>query len=157
MANLGGMTVESCGFQLLVRKMMTMPLIKQMMIGLGVMALWGQTTAVASAQPSTEAAVNQIFQSTVPLPGATKQQHQNRLNLQATLTQWLGAYQTVKKEDNHYLMIFEKGTLPIKMEFKPNGNPKSLSVVGCPVTSGPLSQAPRQYQQAISAYCKNKP
>jgi hypothetical protein len=132
---------------------MTMSLIKQITIMLGVVLLSGQTIALAADPPSTETTINQIFQSTVPLPDTTAQQQQNLLKLKATLTQWLGTYQTVKKEDNHYLMVFEKGTLPIEMKFKPNGNPKSLSVVGCPVTSAPLSQAPRQYQQAISAYC----
>jgi hypothetical protein len=139
---------------------MIMSLVKQMTIGLGVVVLWGQTTGstgskvlAAAAPPSTEASINQIFQSTAPLPGATAEQHQDLLGFKTSVVQWLGAYRAVQKQDNYYLLVLAKGTLPVTMEFQPNGAPKFLSIVGCPVTAVPVSKAPRQYQKAILAYC----
>lgn len=124
-------------------------------VGLGTAWILLQTPLSVLAEDKAEATLNQIFRSDTPLPGANAQEHQNRMMLKTSLTQWIGSYQGVREEKNHHLILFERGSIPVTVQFKENGEPKSVSVVGCPVTSAPISQAPLQYRKVLLSNCPN--
>lgn len=107
----------------------------------------------ASAQLSPEAVINQFFRSDVPLPGADSKDDRIRKTFKAGVIQWLGNYQGVQKENNRYQVRFEGGQVPVTVQFKPDGNPKSISVVGCPATSMPIAKAPSDWRQPLLANC----
>jgi hypothetical protein len=114
-----------------------------------------QTPLSVSAQNKAEATLNQIFRSDVPFPGTNAQEQQNLMMLKTSVTQWMGSYQGVREEKDRYLILFERGSIPVTIQFRENGNPKSVSVVGCPVTSAPVSQAPLQYRKVLLSNCPN--
>ncbi len=107
----------------------------------------------ASAQSATEETINQMFLSDVPLSGANAQEQQNRITIKTVLTDWLGQYQNVQEDGDHYLIQFEQGSIPVAMEFKENGDPMSFNIVGCPVTAVPVSQAASEYREALLTNC----
>lgn len=109
----------------------------------------------ASVQISAEETLNLFFLSDDPIPGATAQEHENRLLLRETVTQWLGSYEGVQPEAEHYRVLFEQGSIPVSVQFRKDGDPASITVVDCPVTSIPISQAPTQYREVLSTDCPN--
>ncbi|MBE9102607.1 hypothetical protein [Vacuolonema iberomarrocanum] len=112
-------------------------------------------TPVASANPSVEATLNQFFRSDVPFPGATAQEQETRLLLRETMLQWLGDYLGARPEADHFLILFEQGSIPVDVQFDENGEPDTLTVVDCPMTSVPISQAPAEYRESLSSDCPN--
>ena len=109
----------------------------------------------ASAQISAEETLNRFFLSDEPIPGASAQEHESRLMLRETVTQWLGSYEGVQPEAEHYRVLFEQGSIPVSVQFRKDGDPASITVVDCPVTSTPISQAPTQYREVLSTDCPN--
>jgi hypothetical protein len=66
------------------------------------------------------------------------------------LKKWLGAYQRILKEDNHYTAVFDRASLPLILELKESGDFKTFSF-GCPITrSISTSDAPKAFQQILS-------
>lgn len=121
---------------------------------LGIACLLVPMTALAaSAQLSVEETLNHFFWSDAPMPGANLEGQENRLQLRATVTQWLGDYQGVRAEDEYYSVLFERGSVPVTVQFRENGDPDSITVVDCPVTSVPISQAPAEYRNILSSDC----
>jgi hypothetical protein len=148
-----------------VRKITPMSLIKKLTLSSGIACLllpmlpWA-AVAQDSVQVSpsetmdpTEAIVDQIFLSDAPLPGANTEEQQNRIKIKTEAIQWLGRYQGVQKDGDHYLVLFEQGSVPITMEFRENGDPDAINVVACPVTEVPIAQAPSEYRETLLTEC----
>jgi hypothetical protein len=73
-----------------------------------------------------------------------------------SLKQWLGNYQKVQKVDStNYLGIFERGSVPISIDFKSDGSIEKYGMT-CPNVTKPLSlsQAPADLQKVL-APCPN--
>jgi hypothetical protein len=142
-----------------------MSLIKKLTLSSGIACLllpmlpWAavaQNSAQASPEETmdqTEAIVDQMFLSDVPLPGANAEEQQNRIKIKTEVSQWLGLYQGVQRDGDHYLVEFEQGSIPITMEFRENGDPDAINVVACPVTDVPIAQAPSEYRETLLAEC----
>jgi hypothetical protein len=113
-----------------------------------------RTIEIHSKTISAEEAIERIFKSDSPLPGATKEEHKNLMKVRASVLEWLGSYQGVQKENDHSMIMFEKGSVPVKVLFAENGNPDNITADECPTTSVPISQAPREYRKAL-ADCPN--
>jgi hypothetical protein len=147
-----------------VRKITPMSLIKKLTLSSAIAGLslpmlpWvviaqdSVQSASAGADP-TELTLEQFFLSDVPLPGANAEEQETRIEIKKVLTQWMGSYQSVQKDGDRYLVLFEQGSLPVTMEFDENGDPDSISFVGCPVTAVPISQAPSDYRELLSTEC----
>jgi hypothetical protein len=114
--------------------------------------------SLAAPKLSPEAVIDQFFRSDVPLPGSDPKYDQVRKTFKVGVTQWLGNYQGVQKENDRYLIEFEHGQVPVTVVFKQNGDPDKVNVVGCPITSVPISQAPSDWHKSLLANCsKLKP
>jgi hypothetical protein len=107
----------------------------------------------AVAQPSPLTTLDRIFRYNSSPPGNNIQDR----NLLLSLKQWLGAYQRVLGEGNNYTAIFDRGSLPLAVEFKDTGDLKTL-VVGCPITKAlSVSEAPIEIQKLTSRCTRSKP
>ena len=102
----------------------------------------------ASAQASALVALDKSFKTNTRANGETSP-------ILTSLKQWLGNYQKVQKIDaTNYLGIFERGSAPVTINFKPDGSIKNYQM-GCPVTKSlSRSQAPANLQQVL-ADCPN--
>lgn len=97
----------------------------------------------AQAQAAAQAAVDRSFTTNVGSNGKPNQ-------LFVSLKQWLGNYQKVRKQDETtYVGIFDRGSMPLEVNFKPDGSIENYGV-GCPVTKLPLSQAHPDLQKIFS-------
>lgn len=124
-------------------------------VGLGINFLLVQPITLAgSTQLSPEETINRIFTSDSLLPGATKEEHENLIKVRKGVLEWLGSYQGVRKENDRSVIMFEKGSVPVKVQFEENGDPKNITANECPTTSVPISQAPREYKKSLS-HCPN--
>ena len=110
----------------------------------------------ASAQASALVALDRSFKTNTRANGETSP-------LLTSLKQWLGNYQKVQKVDaTNYLGIFDRGSAPVTINFKPDGSILILRgfanenyQMGCPITkSASRSQAPANLQQVL-ADCPN--
>jgi hypothetical protein len=149
----------------LVRIIMLMSLIKKLTLSSAIACLllpmlpWvvvAQDSIQASSTETddpTESTIEQIFLSDNPLPGASAEGQQNRIQFKTVLTQWMGSYQSVQSDGDQYWVLFDQGSLPITMAFRENGDPDAITVVGCPVTAVPISQAPSDYRELLSTEC----
>jgi hypothetical protein len=71
-----------------------------------------------------------------------------------SLKQWLGNYQKVQKIDpTNYLGIFDRGSAPVNINFKPDGSIESYGM-GCPTAKISLKQAPVDLQKVLEK-CPN--
>lgn len=107
-----------------------------------------------SVKVTAEQMIEQTFRSDTPLPGSTQESHQNLMKIRSQVTGWLGNYQGVRREKDLSILVFERGTLPIKVSFIEDGKKASVAV-RCPTTSVPLSQAPREFQEEFAPICPN--
>jgi hypothetical protein len=95
------------------------------------------------AQVAAQAAIDRSFRTNVGSNGKPNP-------LFVSLKQWLGNYQKVRKQDETtYVGIFERGSLPLEVNFKTDGSIENYGV-GCPVTKLPLSQAHPDLQKIFS-------
>jgi hypothetical protein len=103
----------------------------------------------ALAQPSPEVEIDRIFRYDSPAPGSYGQ-----AGLSGMLQKWLGAYQRTVRDDNNYVVVFDRASLQLLVDVKDNGSFKSFTI-GCPVTKSlPLSDAPEDIQRLLSR-CRN--
>jgi von Hippel-Lindau disease tumor supressor len=116
-----------------------------------------RTVEIHAKTLSAEGVIEQIFRSETPLPGATTEEHQNLMKLKASVLAWLGSYRGVRSEKGRSVILFERGSVPVKVHFKDNGEPEEISAEECPVTSVPMAQAPSQFRQALSECPDLKP
>ena len=102
----------------------------------------------AQAQASALVALDKSFKTNTRANGETSP-------ILTSLKQWLGNYQKVQKVDaTNYLGIFERGSAPVTINFKPDGSIENYQM-GCPITkSASTSQAPADLQK-ILADCPN--
>ncbi len=101
----------------------------------------------AQAQSAAQAAVDRSFRTNIGSNGQPNQ-------LFVSLKQWLGNYQKVRQQDETtYIGIFERGSMPLEVNFKPDGSIDNYGV-RCPVTKLPLSQAHPDLQKIFSN-CSN--
>jgi hypothetical protein len=102
----------------------------------------------ATAQASAAIALDKSFKTNTRANGETSP-------ILTSLKQWLGNYQKVQKVDaTNYLGIFDRGSAPVKINFKPNGSIENYQM-GCPTTkSATRSQAPADLQKVL-ADCPN--
>jgi hypothetical protein len=108
--------------------------------------------SIASAKPaklSAEQVIDHTFRSDTPLPGSTPENHENLLKIRALVVSWLGNYQGVRAENGRSVIQFEQGSIPVTVNFRPNGEPDTVSGSECPTTSLRMSQAPREIQEAF--------
>jgi hypothetical protein len=97
----------------------------------------------AQAQVAAQAAIDRSFRTNVGSNGKPNP-------LFVSLKQWLGNYQKVRKQDETtYVGIFDRGSMPLEVNFKPDGSIENYGV-GCPVTKLPLSQAHPDLQKIFS-------
>jgi hypothetical protein len=148
------------------RKIITMSSLKKslaqithlIMIGLGIGCLLVQPITLAeSTKLSAEETINHIFTSDLPAPGATKEEHQNLMKDRASILEWLGSYQGVRKANDRSVIMFEKGSIPVKVQFEENGDPKEITANECPTTSVPIAQAPSEFRKELSECPNLKP
>lgn len=137
----------------LLKQLRSTPSIKIQGMALVVVPLMSVAAMASSVQLSAEKTLDHFFLSDEPIPGASAQEHEGRLVLRETVTRWLGNYKGVQTEDEHYRVLFEQGSIPVTVQFREDGNPDSITVVDCPVTSIPISQAPPQYREVLSSDC----
>jgi hypothetical protein len=121
-------------------------------IGLGTALALIQSVALAEPVKLTaEQAIEQIFRSDTPLPGSTEAEHQNLIRERTRVLGWLGSYQGVRQARNgRSIIVFERGSLPVKVIFRKNGEPDALTANECPTTSIPISQAPSDWRKELS-------
>ncbi len=102
----------------------------------------------AQAQASALVALDKSFKTNTRANGETSP-------ILTSLKQWLGNYQKVQKIDaTNYVGIFERGSAPVTINFKPDGSIENYRM-GCPITkSAAKSQAPADLQK-ILADCPN--
>lgn len=101
----------------------------------------------AQAQVAAQAALDKSFQTNTRANGEKSQ-------LLTSLKQWLGNYQKVQKVDaTNYVGIFERGSAPVTINFKPDGSIENYNM-GCPTTKVSRQQAPADLQK-ILANCPN--
>jgi hypothetical protein len=109
-----------------------------------------------SATPlSAETVIDQFFRSDVPLPGANPKSEQRRQAYKTGSIQWLGAYQGVRTEKNHVVILFENGQVPVTVAFKKNGDPDQLNLVSCPITAVPIAKAPKDWHKPLLKNCRD--
>lgn len=127
----------------------------QFAIGLGIVLLWIQPMAMAeSVRLSAEQVLEQVFRSDTPLPGSTEARHQNLLRVRSQVLEWMGSYQGVRAENGRSVISFERGSIPVRVLFRENGEPDAINASECPTTSVPISQAPSEYRELLSE-CPN--
>jgi hypothetical protein len=101
----------------------------------------------AQAQVSAQAALDKSFKTNTRANGENSP-------ILISLKQWLGNYQTVKKVGaTNYLGIFERGSVPVTINFKPDGSIDAYGM-NCPTTKVSLKQAPASLQKVLEK-CPN--
>ncbi|WP_295615113.1 hypothetical protein [Chamaesiphon sp. GL140_3_metabinner_50] len=101
----------------------------------------------AQAQASAQAALDKSFKTNTRANGENSP-------ILTSLKQWLGNYQKVQKIDaTDYVGIFERGSAPVTINFKPDGSIENYRM-GCPTTKLSRQQAPAALQK-ILANCPN--
>jgi hypothetical protein len=101
----------------------------------------------AQAQASAQVALDKSFRTNTRANGENSP-------ILVSLKQWLGNYKKVQKVDAaNYVGIFERGSAPVKINFKPDGTVESYGM-GCPTTKMSVKQAPADLQKVL-ATCPN--
>jgi|GEM_PF-2766748 len=72
----------------------------------------------AKAQPAPEVAIDRAFRYESSAPNLQSQQ------MLGSLKNWLGAYQRFRKDGNGYVVVFDRGSLPVDAKFKANDSIK---------------------------------
>jgi hypothetical protein len=97
----------------------------------------------ANAQASAAIALDKSFKTNTRANGETSP-------ILTSLKQWLGNYQKVQKVDaTNYLGIFDRGSAPVTINFKPDGSIENYNM-GCPTTKLSLKQAPADLQKVLA-------
>jgi hypothetical protein len=104
--------------------------------------------ALARSQVNAKAAVDRAFKTNTDSKGQPSQ-------IIVNLKQWMGKYQKTEAAGGSYSAIFDRGSVPIKVDSNDNGSVKAFGM-GCPVVpkSMSLSQAPPDLQKLLST-CPN--
>jgi hypothetical protein len=102
----------------------------------------------AQAQTSAATALDKSFRTNTRANGETSP-------ILTSLKQWLGNYQQVRKVDaTNYVGIFDRGSAPVTINFRPDGSIENYQM-GCPTTKSlSRSTAPANLQKLL-AECPN--
>ncbi|WP_310411613.1 hypothetical protein [Chamaesiphon sp. OTE_8_metabat_110] len=99
---------------------------------------------VANAQPAPEVVLDRAFRYESSAPTS-----QGR-GLLTSFQGWLGTYQRIRKDVSGYVVVFDRGSLPLDAKFKSNGSIESMTF-GCPISrSVSINDAPTDIRQALS-------
>ncbi|WP_309739071.1 hypothetical protein [Chamaesiphon sp. OTE_20_metabat_361] len=99
---------------------------------------------VANAQPAPEVVLDRAFRYESSAPTS-----QGR-GLLTSFQGWLGTYQRIRKDGSGYVVVFDRGSLPLDAKFKSNGSIESMTF-GCPISrSVSINDAPTDIRQALS-------
>ena len=102
----------------------------------------------AQAQPAPEIIIDRMLRSDSQSASSSDRNGA----LLASFKTWMGAYQRlISKDDNKFMAIFDRGSLPIEIRPKSNGSSIDSLSFGCPITKSlSMSSAPSNLQQALS-------
>jgi hypothetical protein len=102
----------------------------------------------AQAQAAPEIIIDRMLRSDSQ---STSSSDRNQALL-ASFKTWMGAYQRlISKDDNKFVAVFDRGSLPIEIRPKSNGSSIDNLSFGCPITKSlSMSSAPSNLQQALS-------
>ena len=93
------------------------------------------------AQPDPEVAIDRAFRY---------ESSSSQGNLIGSLKKWMGAYQRIAKDGDNYLVIFDKGSIPVGAKFTTSGSLETI-IFGCPRSkSVSISDAPEVIRQGLS-------
>jgi hypothetical protein len=102
----------------------------------------------ALAQPAPELSIDRIFRYESSSSGNATQS-----NSIVGLKKWLGAYQRIIRDDNNYVVVFDRASLQLIVELKDSGELKGFTV-GCPVSRSMFtSETPEEFQKLMTK-CK---
>lgn len=102
----------------------------------------------AQAQAAPEIIIDRMLKSDSQSSGSSDRNQ----GLLASYKLWMGTYQRlINKEDNKFMAIFDRGSLPIEIRPKSSGSAIDSLNFGCPITKSlSLSTAPSNLQKALS-------
>jgi hypothetical protein len=102
----------------------------------------------AQAQPAPEIIIDRMLRSDSQSSGSNDRNQA----LLASYKTWMGAYQRlINKDDNKFMAVFDRGSLPIEIRPKSSGSAIDSLSFGCPITKSlSLSAAPSNLQKALS-------
>jgi hypothetical protein len=101
--------------------------------------------SIASAQPAPEVVIDRIFRYE-----SSYSSNANQGSSIAALKKWLGAYQRIIRDDNNYVVVFDRASLQLIVELKDSGELKGFSV-GCPISRSIFtSETPEEFQKLIA-------
>jgi hypothetical protein len=93
------------------------------------------------AQPDPEVAIDRAFR----FESSSRQGA-----LIASLKGWMGSYQRIIKEENNYLAIFDRGSIPVGATFTTSGSLETI-LFGCPKSKSiSINDAPEGIRQELS-------
>jgi hypothetical protein len=99
---------------------------------------------VAKAQPAPEIVLDRLFRNESSAPNTQSRE------MLASLKQWMGSFQRIRKEGGGYVAVFDSGSLPLDAKFKANGSIETMNF-GCPKTKSlSIDSAPSSIRQTLS-------
>jgi hypothetical protein len=103
--------------------------------------------SIAQAQPAPEITLDRLFRYDASSSGLNIQ-YQRVLD---SFKNWMGSYQRIRKDnDRSFIVVFDRGSLPLDAKFKTNGSIDSLNF-GCPISrSLSLNDAPMDLRKQLS-------
>ncbi len=122
------------------RKIFNLKMINRVVVVLGIVLLLAQQIRLtALAETSPEIIIDRMFRYDSS-PAGNNNRDRAIVN---SLKKWLGAYQRLLLgEDNNYVAIFDRASLPLKVKLTDSGEIESFAF-GCPVTKSlSFHQAP---------------
>jgi hypothetical protein len=106
--------------------------------------------SIVQAQVAPEIVLDRLLRADAASSGASDRDRR----VLDSFKNWMGSYQRVRKDSNNgYIIIFDRGSLPLDAKFKPNGSVDSLTF-GCPISrSLSINDAPTNLHKQLSK-CK---
>jgi hypothetical protein len=109
--------------------------------------------SAAKAQSIPETMIDLFLRSNAPIPGVDSKTQQ----MYASMRNWLGPYQGVRKVGNEYLATFKYALLPVVVQLNGSGQIEGIGT-GCPRSESlSLRQAPKNLRQVWSKCTSLKP
>lgn len=132
--------------QLINKKIVTNSIIDRLKISLSTALVLIPTLGLTVlAQPAPELAIDRIFRYESSSPGNAAQG-----NSIVSLKKWLGAYQRITRDNNNYVVVFDRASLQLIVELKDSGELKGFTV-GCPVARSMFtSETPEEFQKLMT-------
>jgi hypothetical protein len=128
-------------------KILNLKITNRVVVGLGTLLLLVPSMRLtALAQPSPSIIIDRMFRYDSSPAGSNNQDRY----LVISLKKWLGTYQRVIEDDNNYVAVFDRASIPLKVKLKDSGDIESFNF-GCPVSkSVSLNEAPLELKKLLS-------